>query len=154
MCYISFLIDGTGYKSIAFFQKQIVAVTIITLVFQYIPRSLYRQLKYMWIYFLLEFLGSFHFGLISQMNNIQNPKLLNGDLITGFIIICGMCHNRLLWMYLEDLLFNDLNQFTMMNYITSYTSWIIGPPTIYLLQIYFLNMDLALSIFRNMNSKY
>ena len=79
---------------------------------------------------------------------------MDGDLVTGGVIVWGMCHNRLLWMYLEDILFNDLNQFNMMNYVISYTSWLIAPVTIYLLQIYLLNNDLQLEVFKNMNSKY
>jgi len=42
------------------------------------------------------------------MNAVHNPGLVASDVLMGLVITVLFAHNRLVWLYLEDLCFEDL----------------------------------------------
>jgi hypothetical protein len=83
----------------------------VTIAFQVVPRRFFRSLKYLFIYFFLEFLLSFPFGFVSVMNTIHNSRMIDGDIVTGAIILLFMSHYRLGWLMIEDIFYGDMNAF-------------------------------------------
>lgn len=117
-------------------------VLVITLVFHFIPRSWIKRLRYLEVYALLEFLASFPFGFVNLMNSIHTSVLIKGDLIVGALIVIVWAHNRLGINYLEDLMFWDMNTFSVKGIPGNYFPYLMAVPFLYWANINLLNSDL------------
>ena len=145
------LIDGKGFKNFFEVQKQMGITILLTIFFQFIPRRFFRSVRYLFVYFLLEFLLSFPFGFVSAMNTIHNSKMIDGDLVTGTIIILFMSHYRLGWLMIEDIFYGDMNTFNSSVFPGYYNQYLLGIPVIYFLQNYILGQNISLYLYSNLN---
>ena len=91
---------------------------------------------------LLEFLASFPFGFVSVMNTIHTSVLVNGDLGVGAVIVVIWAHNRLGVNYLEDLLFWDVNAFSVKGIPGNYFPYVMAIPFLYWANMSWLKSDL------------
>lgn len=89
-------------------EMDIVYVFYYTVLFQFLPKSWFRTLRYLYVWAEVEFKMWLTFNAIGLVNKISNKALGNGDLVTGFIILWFISNARQGWAYLEDLWFQDL----------------------------------------------
>ena len=120
---------------------------LVTFLFQSFPRYLFRSFKYIWIWVDLEYRIQQAYKFVQVMNKIHNAKLLNGDLITGFLLVQYQPNNRQGWVFLEDMVFDDLNSFKWSVWPGTYFSYIFGVPVMYMIQIWYLKAPLVLQWF-------
>ena len=81
------------------------------------------------------------------MNTIHNSRMIDGDIVTGFIIILMMSHYRVGWLMVEDIFFGDMNVFNFSLFAGYYNPFICGVPVIYALQNYVLGSNVSLYLY-------
>ena len=70
---------------------------LVTIAFQFVPRSLYRDLKFLWVYLQITFLMIIPFFTVQLMNALHSPSLGDGDILVGIIALLCHIHNRQGW---------------------------------------------------------
>lgn len=123
-------------------------VTVLTLVFQYVPRWPYVRFRIVWLWLLSEFFLLFPFSLVQLMNEIHEPVSetsfgVGGDFIYGVWAIWCCIHNRLGPMMVEDLVYGDMNVFQFATVPPNYLAYLFTVPAIYLAQVWVRKAQLS-----------
>ena len=95
---------------------------------------------------------SFGFACVQFMNTIHHTRLLDGDLISGGILMFMFAHFRIGWMMLEQLWHEDFNVFTRNLWNDAYLGPIMSITMCYLVQIFLFSANLHIYYFHNFSS--
>ena len=107
MVWMNIIIDGKGLAS-AQILPQLHLVLIFTLGLQLLPRRVFRELKYPYYYLAAEYYLCFPFGFCQLVNSLHTSKFVDSDCLLALLAVAINANNRLLWLYVEDIIFGDL----------------------------------------------
>lgn len=112
----------------------------LTILFQSVPRSWFRKFKIAYFYLNAEFFLCFPFFLVKLMNLVH--KEVGGDLVIGFLLLICFIHNRIGWLYLEDLIYADIKIFQLRLIPLNYFGFFWSVFGVYIAQFIFLGWEL------------
>eukprot|EP00356_Strombidium_inclinatum_P003117 CAMPEP_0170496610 /NCGR_PEP_ID=MMETSP0208-20121228/22263_1 /TAXON_ID=197538 /ORGANISM="Strombidium inclinatum, Strain S3" /LENGTH=132 /DNA_ID=CAMNT_0010773209 /DNA_START=521 /DNA_END=916 /DNA_ORIENTATION=+ len=87
---------------------------------------------------------------MQAMNTVHHPRGLNGDLIMGLAMITLVANSRTSVLFLEDMIFMDVNSVSWGVFTSFWNKYIIGVPLMYYLQQHLLGHALSLDYFTNL----
>lgn len=135
------IMDGTGYKRMVDVQKQVLYVFILTVIFQFVPKQQFRNFRYLYVWAEFEFKAALTMGAVLLMNKICSKTFLDGDLVTGIIIVSYAANFRIGWYFLEDLWYQDMGACNWFVIPSCYMPWITGIIGVTCMQIFYLGND-------------
>lgn len=145
----SVLVQGTGFVDNSDICFNILAVSIATVIVQAVPASTLFGAHFLYQWTELEFKMSLAFGLVQAMNAVHNPKVLDGDLVAGiFFVGLFVPHIRLMWMFLEDMWYQDMGALNRHIVPVFYLPVHLGAASLYWLQRDWLQAPLHVLSFK------